>query len=98
MGVDLGSGDCAAGTPGDANWPTYLPDEGSDGTGPSELRIGCYRDENGIANVRVTCYGNVYIGVLARSRDIAPVYAWAQRVASGESTDRDPPGICARPD
>jgi hypothetical protein len=46
----------------------------------------------------LTCYGDVYIGILGKGRDIAPLYAWAMRVAAGESTQRDPPGICARPD
>lgn len=31
-GVEPGTGDCLAGTPGDASWPDYLPDEG-DGHG-----------------------------------------------------------------
>jgi hypothetical protein len=97
-GVPLRSGDCQAGEPGDASWPEYLPDEGPEGAGPSETRIGCFHDENGTANVRLTCYGEVYIGILGKGRDIAPLYRWAMRVAAGESTQRDPPGICARPD
>lgn len=97
-GIALQSGDCSAGEPGDASWPDYLPDDGPEGAGPSETRIGCFHDEDGTANVRLTCYGEVYIGILGKGRDIAPLYAWAMRVAAGESTRRDPPGICARPD
>lgn len=97
-GIALRSGDCPAGRPGDASWPDYLPDEGPEGAGPSETRIGCFRDENGIANIRLTCYGDVYIGILGKGGDIAPLYAWAWRLQPGESPDRDPPGICARRD
>jgi hypothetical protein len=96
VGISLGSGDCAHGTPGDASWPAYLPD--GDGDGPSELRSGCYRDADGIANVRVTCYGDIYIGVLGTGADVAALYAWTWKVAPGESVHRDPPGICAAPD
>jgi hypothetical protein len=97
-GIKLGSGDCPTGTPGDAHWPSYLPDMSSGGTGPSEHRIGCYRDGAGAANIRLTCYGDIYLGVFGKTSDIKALYAWTNRVAAGESTHRDPPGICARPD
>jgi hypothetical protein len=96
--VATGSGDCAKGTPGDHAWPSYLPDEGDDGTGLRPTRAGCFLDANGIANIRVTCYGDVYIGVLGNTKELALLNAWTWKVANGESTDRDPPGICARPD
>ena len=96
--VATGSGDCAKGTPGDHAWPSSLPDEGEDGTGLRPTRAGCFLDANGIANVRVTCYGDVYIGVLGNTKELALLDAWTWTVAKGESTDRDPPGICARPD
>ena len=96
--VATGSGDCAKGTPGDHAWPSSLPDEGDDGTGLRPTRAGCFLDENGIANIRVTCYGDVYIGVLGNTKEMALLNAWTWSVAKGESTDRDPPGICARPD
>jgi hypothetical protein len=93
------SGDCKAGTPGDRSWPEYLPDTADDGSdGYSALRSGCFLDENGIANVRLTCYGTYYVGILGKNADIAGLYAWAWRIAAGESTHRDPPGICAAPD
>jgi hypothetical protein len=96
-GVAPGSGDCAAGHAGDASWPSSLPDEGDDGK-LRPTRAGCFLDENGVANVRVTCYGDLYIGVLGRTIDLRALVAWAWAVAPGESVDRDPPGICAAPD
>ena len=95
--VTPGSGDCAAGTPGDAAWPSNLPDEGEDG-GLRSTRAGCFLDQYGIANIRVTCYGDLYIGVLGRTKELALLNAWTWKVADGESVDRDPPGICAAPD
>jgi len=96
-GVAPGSGDCAKGTPGDASWPATLPDVGDDGK-LNPNRAGCFLDENGIANVRVTCYGPYYVGVLGRTKELAALVAWAWAVQPGESVDRDPPGICAAPD
>lgn len=95
--VTPGSGDCTAGTPGDAAWPSNLPDEGEDG-GLRSTRAGCFIDDVGQANVRVTCYGDLYIGVLGRTKELALLNAWTWTVADGESVDRDPPGICAAPD
>ncbi len=93
------TGDCQAGKPGDSSWPDYQPDEQDDGSpGYRPMRSGCFLDENGTANIRLTCYGDIYIGILGKNADIAALYAWAWRVAQGESTDRDPPGICAAPD
>lgn len=96
-GVAPSSGDCASGTPGDRAWPTNLPDEADDG-GMSALRSGCFLDENGMANVRLTCYGPIYMGVLGTSADVAAVYRWSWKIADGESTHRDPPGLCAARD
>jgi hypothetical protein len=96
-GVKLRAGDCDAGIPGDRAWPDYLPDEDAD-LGYRAERSGCFFDENGIANVRLTCYGSLYVGVLGKTADIAALYKWSWRVADGESTHRDPPGICAAPD
>lgn len=95
--VTPGLGDCTAGKPGDRAWPSYLPDEGDDG-GLSALRSGCFLDENGIANTRLTCYGDIYVGVLGRTKDLAGLYAWTSQLAAGESVHRDPPGLCASPD
>lgn len=96
-GVKPQQGDCARGTPGDSSWPSYLADEDGGG-GISTFRSGCFLDDSGQANVRVTCYGGIYIGVVGKNDDLAALYAWAWRVAKGESTHRDPPGICAAPD
>jgi hypothetical protein len=95
--VTPGSGDCEAGTPGDHAWPSNLPDEGEDG-GLASTRAGCFLDENGTANIRLTCYGEVYVGVLGRTKELARLNAWTWKVADGESVHRDPPGICAAPD
>jgi hypothetical protein len=96
-GVTPATGDCKAGTPGDAAWPTYLPDEGDDG-GLSATRAGCYLDANGIANIRLTCYAEIYMGVLGANGDIAALNAWTWKLAKGESIHRDPPGLCAARD
>jgi hypothetical protein len=96
--VAVGSGDCAKGIAGDHAWPANLPDEGDSGSGPRETRAGCFLDANGIANIRVTCYGDIYIGVLGNTKELANLNAWTWKVADGDSVDRDPPGICALPD
>jgi len=96
-GVNPRTGDCLAGIPGDSSWPKYLPDEDED-LGYRAERSGCFLDQRGIANVRLTCYGSLYVGILGKNADIAGLYKWAWRVADGDSTDRDPPGICAAPD
>jgi hypothetical protein len=104
-GVKLGQGDCDVGRNGDRSWPADLPYEESDGIA-RETRSGCYVDEDRHANVRVTCYGSIYIGVLgsaptdvlSASRVLRDLYHWAWRVAPDESSYRDTPGICAQPD
>jgi hypothetical protein len=99
-GVEPRTGDCQAGTSGDSSWPDYLPDEGSTYSGGpySPWRSGCFLDQNGIANVAVTCYAGISIWIYGANDDLAGLYAWAWRLAEGESPDRDPPGICAFPD
>ena len=96
-GVKPASGDCTRETPGDHSWPANLPDEGEDG-GLSSLRSGCFLDENGTANVRLTCYGDFYVGVLGRTKELGALYAWSWKLAPSEDTHRDPPGLCAAPD
>ena len=97
-GVTPRSGDCAAGTAGDRSWPAYLDDYG-DGTPDYRAeRSGCFVDANGMANVRLTCYDDIYMGVLGRNGDVAGLYEWTWRIADAETVDRDPPGICAAPD
>jgi hypothetical protein len=96
-GVRPRTGNCRSGTSGDSSWPGYLPDRADDG-GLSPYRSGCFRNEHGLANVRLTCYGGIYMGVVGKSADLAALYKWAWRIAAGESTHRDPPGLCAAPD
>jgi len=96
-GVNPRTGDCLKGVPGDSSWPSYLPDEDED-LGYRLERSGCFLDENGMANVRLTCYDSLYVGILGRTADLAGLYKWSWRVAPGEDTHRDPPGICAAPD
>ena len=96
-GVKTASGDCKTGVPGDHAWPANLPDQGDDG-GLSPTRAACFLDENGTANIRLTCYGDLYVGVLGRTKELAALNAWTWKVAAGEDTHRDPPGVCAAPD
>lgn len=96
--VELRSGDCAAGENGDSSWPENLPDEGDFGGGFRELRSGCSLDESGVANVVLTCYGQILVGITGTGDDRAALYEYAWRLAEGESPDRDPPGMCAAPD
>ena len=63
-GVALRSGDCEAGTKGDRAW---VPGDGPTEGGDLHQRSGCFHDENGTANIRVTCGDGRYIGVLGRS-------------------------------
>lgn len=97
-GVQPGTGDCAAGTNGDRAWPDYLPDDGDAEGGLGPTRSGCFINDEGIANVRLTCYGDIYMGVLGNTKELSALYGWAWRVADGDSIERDPPGLCARPD
>jgi hypothetical protein len=93
-GVEAQSGDCRDGKPGDASWPDYLPDYG---IGPHELspwRWGCYHDEYDHANIRVTCYRGIYIGILGKTSDIRALTKWAWKAPEDQTDGRDPPGIC----
>lgn len=75
-----------------------LPADRADDGGYSPYRSGCFVNEVGLANIRLTCYGAMYIGVVGKNADLATLYDWAWRVAEGESPERDPPGLCAAPD
>jgi hypothetical protein len=80
-GVAASTGDCAGGHAGDAPWSP-------------NGRSGCFLDENGSANVRVTC-GSTYIGVLGNDDAIADLYRWTWK-PSDPATDRGKaPGICS---
>jgi hypothetical protein len=96
--VQLGDGDCAADHAGDSSWPANLPDEGELGGMWRELRSGCFIDNSGIANVVLTCYGGILVGITGTGDDLAALYEYGWRLAQGESPDRDPPGMCAAPD
>ncbi len=101
-GVDVNAGDCSHDVPGDAPW-TPGDDVGNyDDPGVfnwensvlSPDRNGCFRNENGLANVRATC-GNAYIGVLGTKKDLSELYDWARRYPAGSPHDTpEPPGIC----
>ncbi|HET7702062.1 MAG TPA: hypothetical protein VFK35_01580 [Candidatus Limnocylindrales bacterium] len=97
-GVKPLSGDCSAGTSGERAWGS--PDQGDSpgqvvfaSTGPwSPGRIGCFLDDNGTANVRLTC-GSVAIGVLGQDARLKTLWAWAWQPRPAGSGD-EAPGIC----
>lgn len=103
-GVELATGDCLAGSSGDAAW---MPGDGATeatgteatsirfrDTGPWSVgRSGCFLDENGVANARATC-GATYIGVLGRNEDLAAVQRWLWASPDGPVATGEPPGIC----
>jgi hypothetical protein len=104
-GVTLGSGDCAAGRSGDAAWAAGTRSYPSPTTQTSDSihfagaewptsRIGCYLDQYGTANVRLTC-GSTYIGILGRDEDLAALSEWAWTTADGSGLAPPRPGICA---
>jgi hypothetical protein len=99
-GVALRSGDCLGGKAGDISW---TPGDGPDEGGDSRSRIGCFIDENGKANVRLTCAASPtgdsgpgrYIGILGASKKIRPLLDWAQMYPEGgEVPVPSQPGIC----
>jgi hypothetical protein len=94
--VSLRSGDCQRGTAGDRAW---APGDGESLDLP--MRIGCFLDENGTANVRVICGapgepGPVrYIGILGAATDLLALTGWAERYPENpEQPVRTAPGIC----
>ena len=100
-GVDPASGDCSAGASGDAPW---MPGDGTTGSAADRVafggsdrwvvgRSGCFLDDDGTANVRLTC-GSTYIGIIGRSGDIAALHEWAWRSQAGQVPPGEPPGIC----
>jgi hypothetical protein len=99
--VDPASGDCSAGASGDAPW---MPGDGTTGSAADRVafggsdrwvvgRIGCFLDDDGTANVRLTC-GSTYIGIVGRSGEIAALHAWAWKALAGQVPTGEPPGIC----
>jgi hypothetical protein len=103
-GVDVRAGDCGRDIPGDSAW-TPGDGEGNpedpgvfdwENEALSPERIGCFRNENGIANVRATC-GLTYIGVLGARKDLSNLTDWTWRYPAGyEPGTPDAPGICVR--
>ncbi len=101
-GIRPRSGDCRAGEAGDRTYwdideaafePYSEEAEGwgnvIDGLPYLPSRLGCFRDQFGAANIRVTCEDGTYIGVLGRTDNIRDLTAWAYHPAlEGE------PGIC----
>jgi hypothetical protein len=93
-GVELRSGECGAGIPGDGAWtPGDEP-----GSPLIEGRVGCFHDEFGTANFRLTCGDGRYIGVLGTDEAIAPLHEWAWTFDANYHGDvPSPPGICYGP-
>ena len=99
--VKPATGDCPGGKRGDAAWMAGDGKAGKDSdrvhvgaTGPWVVgRIGCFLDENGTANVRLTC-GTTYVGILGRDADMADLDRFALATATGPTTAGQMPGIC----
>ena len=98
QGIALRSGDCWSGTPGDSAW---TPGDGPDHGGDIPYRAGCFFDEFGTANVRLTCTmaaavgAGTYVGILGANRDVAALYEWALAYPEGAEIDvPTSPGIC----
>lgn len=101
-GVDVNAGSCARDVPGDSAW-TPGDDEGSiedpgvfnwENSVLSPNRIGCFRDENGNANVRSTC-GDTYVGVLGTGADLSDLHDWTWTYPVGyDVATPDMPGLC----
>ncbi|MFL5675555.1 MAG: hypothetical protein ACJ779_11145 [Chloroflexota bacterium] len=97
------TGDCSAGTSGDSPW---MPGDGTAGDAADRVtfggsdrwvvgRSGCFLDEDGTANVRLTC-GPTYVGIVGRNEDLAALHAWAWRSeGGGRVPSGEPPGICS---
>jgi hypothetical protein len=100
-GVKPATGDCPGGKSGDAATMPGDRKAGKDSnrvyvgdTGPWVVgRIGCFLDENGTANVRLTC-GTTYVGILGRDADLADLDRFALASATGPTTAGQMPGIC----
>ena len=97
--VKPASGSCGAGSAGDAPWL----DKDGEPAGPKSIavsgsgtrsvgRIGCFLNENDVANVRVTC-GSVYVGILGVDGDLAALSDWAWST-SGQPEPGSRPSIC----
>jgi hypothetical protein len=107
-GVPLRQDGCSDGREGDTS---YVPGDGERGTGEDHWvveyrgeffnadRLGCFVNENGVANVRVTCSDGVYVGVLGRDADVSMLYEWTIQYPPYRTPDiPTTPGICIGPD
>lgn len=101
-GVAPLTGSCSA-SGGDQ--PTHPGDDVSEAGAPGTIaygghvlvteRFGCFLDEAGLANVRVTCGDGTYIAVLGSSSDLAALSGWAAQQAGGQPIAiPGDPGIC----
>lgn len=96
-GVQLRSGDCSTGKPGDTAW---TPGDGSWGPGGVEPdREGCFTDASGHANVLALCGNGAYVGIVGKTADLAALAKWVDRfpakaVNAGRVSTPSPPGIC----
>lgn len=96
-GIQLRTGDCSAGHPGDDVW---TPGDGSWGPGGVEPdREGCFTDASGHANILALCGNGAYIGIVGKTADIAALDEWAGRfpakaLKAGRVSTPSPPGIC----
>jgi hypothetical protein len=105
FGVKPLTGDCFHGVPGDLAWtpgdgePELEDDPDSgiviDGYAYIVYRDGCFVDDEGMANIRITCGGGVYVGVLGRTADLGALSHWTETNAPGvEVSVPSVPGIC----
>lgn len=91
--VKLNGGRCHLGEAGDSGsglegGPTVV----FEGETLDVRRNGCFHDENGMANYRLTCWRDgLYVGVLGRTSDIAALGDW---VDMGNVDTPGPAGIC----
>lgn len=96
-GVQLRTGDCLAGQPGDEAW---TPGDGQWGPGGVEPdRDGCFVDLAGHANVLALCGNGAYIGIVGKTADVATLAKWvwrfpAKAVQAGQVSTPSQPGIC----
>jgi hypothetical protein len=101
--VSLRSGNCFGGTAGDSAW---TPGDGPTEGGNLPWRIGCFIDENGNANIRLTCGSSPtgdpgpgrYIGILGATNAIGPLLEWANAYPEGVDVPVPAqPGVCFNP-
>jgi hypothetical protein len=96
-GVQLRTGDCSAGQPGETAW---APGDGQWGPGGVEPdRDGCFIDASGHADVLALCGNGAYIGIVGKTADLAALAKWVERfparaMNAGQVSTPSPLGIC----